>query len=134
MSKPSIKPLELRLLQERYAIARLDPSAAVPDWVEGEVSCVARTPQELSIVCAQAAVPEAVRSNGDWRCLEVAGPLAFSEVGILASLSTSLAEAGVSLFVFSTFDTDYLLVQSNRLDPAIAAFEQAGHRITRPDQ
>jgi hypothetical protein len=128
------KPLDLRVLTDRFAVVRLDPGQDEPAWVGGEVTCVARTPGELSILCAEDRVPDGLRTNSGWRCLEVAGPLDFSEVGILSSLSSVLAEAAISVFVFSTFDTDYLLVQSDRLDPTIAAFEQAGHRITRPDQ
>jgi hypothetical protein len=33
----------------------------------------------------------------------------FSMIGVVASLVTPLAEAGISIFVVSTFDTDYML-------------------------
>ena len=36
----------------------------------------------------------------------------FSMVGVLASLVGPLAEAGISVFAVSTFDTDYLLVKT----------------------
>ena len=50
-------------------------------------------------------------------------------IGILASLTSTLAEAGINLFAVSTYDTDYLLVQENNLDRAIQALARAGHRI-----
>jgi hypothetical protein len=68
-------------------------------------------------------------AEGPWRALKVAGPLAFAWVGILAALSTCLAESGVSLFALSTFDTDYLLVKAQDLSKALSALEQAGHRV-----
>jgi hypothetical protein len=34
-----------------------------------------------------------------------------SHIGVLASLVGPLAQAGVSVFALSTFDTDYLLVK-----------------------
>jgi len=52
-----------------------------------------------------------VRCEQGWRCLRVAGTLDFSLVGVLASLLGPLADAGLSVFVVSTFDTDYLLVK-----------------------
>ena len=61
--------------------------------------------------------------------LKVNGVFALSEVGVLATLSASLAAAEVSLFVISTFDTDYLLVNEKQLDHAIAALRRAGHRV-----
>jgi len=42
---------------------------------------------------------------------------------------TPLAGAGISLFTISTFNTDYLLVQVEQLQKAIAALRKAGHRI-----
>jgi len=123
------RKLSLRILSERFAIARLEPGAAIPDWVGGAITCVARTPSELSILCAEDRLPAAVRANRSWRCLEVVGPLDFGEVGILSSLCKSLADAGISVFVFSTFDTDYLLVRAERLAEAAACLRQAGHAL-----
>ena len=54
-----------------------------------------------------------------------------TEVGVLVALATPLAEAKISLFVVSTFDTDYLLIASETLPAAIAALERAGHTIHR---
>lgn len=127
------RQLELRVLTERFAVARLEPEAAVPDWAGGEVTCIARTPSELSIVCAEDLVPDSVRSNRPWRCLEVAGPLDFSEIGILSSLTATLREAEISVFVFSTFDTDYILVREDKLVMAMASLEKAGHRLRIDD-
>lgn len=124
-----MRKLSLRILAERFAIARLEPGAAIPNWVGGAITCIARTPSELSILCAEDRVPDAVRANRSWRCLEVAGPLDFGEVGILSSLCKSLADAGISVFVFSTFDTDYLLVRDERLGEATTCLELAGHKL-----
>jgi hypothetical protein len=52
-----------------------------------------------------------------------------SEIGVLAALAMPLAEAKISLFAISTFDTDYLLVTSETLPAATAALERAGHTI-----
>jgi hypothetical protein len=59
----------------------------------------------------------------------VAGPLEFSQVGILAALLTPLANAGIPVFVLSTFETDSLLVKANDLDRAVVALRTAGHEI-----
>jgi len=65
----------------------------------------------------------------EWRALQVKGPFALSEIGVLAALAAPLAEAKVSLFAISTFDTDYLLVSEKQLHTALAALRHAGHRI-----
>jgi hypothetical protein len=83
----------------------------------------------LSIVCPEDRVPgETTREDG-WRALRVEGPLDFSWVGIVAALSRVLAEAGVSIFVLSTYDTDYLLVRETDVDRASDALIAAGHLV-----
>lgn len=123
-------PLTLAVLPELFAVCRLDPATPVPAWAVGSFFSITRTATELSIVCPQAVFPAGVQVEGDWRCLEVIGPLDFSLIGVLASLTTALAEARVSLFAISTFDTDYLLVKSAALERAIAALQRAGHSVT----
>ena len=114
-----------------YAVARLDPAERIPEWVPSDgVFSVTRTDEELSIVCASSAVPEGIRSERGWALLKLVGPFAFDQIGILASVTTPLAAAGVSIFVVSTFDTDYLLVKKERLADAVAALGAAGHERT----
>ena len=65
-----------------------------------------------------------------FRALRVGGTLAFHLTGVLSSIATPLAEAGVPVFVISTFDTDYILVPAAGLAPAIEALRSAGHSLT----
>lgn len=120
----------LELLAERFAIARLRADSDVPAWAEGgPLVSVTRTPFELSVVCAEAAVPLEVNAQRAFRCLRVLGPLAFSETGVLSSLAQPLARAGVSLFALSTYDTDYLLLADTDLEAGVLALGEAGHVI-----
>lgn len=112
------------------AVCRLAPDAPPADWMTaGAVSSVTRTPAELSVVCAEAAVPEAVVAERGWRALAVRGPLDFALTGVLARLAAPLAEAGVPIFVVSTYDTDVLMVQGGQLAEAVAALRAAGHEV-----
>ena len=47
--------------------------------------------------------------------LKVEGPLDFSLIGILSDISGILAKEKISIFVVSTFDTDYILVKEENL-------------------
>ncbi len=125
-----LSPLRLEILPDLIAICRLAPGEPVPVWAtQGPFWAVARTPEELSVVCPQASLPLNTRHYPDWRALKVIGPLDPSVIGILATLSRTLAKAGVSLFALSTFDTDYLLVPEAGLPTAIQALQAAGHTI-----
>jgi len=124
------RSLRLTILPERLAIARLEPDSAVPEWAASPGFCaVTRTPDELSIVCEEASVPRGVTDERGWRALKIVGPLGFDEVGVLLSLAAPLAEAGVSVFVISTYETDYVLVRDGQLEAAISALTERGHTL-----
>ena len=117
----------------RFAIAQLPADAPVPDWAtEGALTCVARTPEELSLIVSESAVPPDVRAERDWACVAVVGPLPFETTGIVAGLAQTLADAGVPILTLSTFHTDYLLVRSPQLEPSLDALRAAGHEVNAP--
>ena len=90
-----------------------------------------KTDKELSVVCETAKVPENTINREDgWTAFRVEGSLEFSLVGILADLSHCLADAGISIFAVSTYDTDYILVKKDNWDRAKSALLNAGHEIT----
>ena|SRR5579884_1113467 len=113
-----------------FAVCRLGSNDAIPAWATaGHFFSITRTADELSVVCRHDVVPEGVLSEGGWRCLRVAGSIPFSVVGILASLTTPLANAGISSFALSTFDTDYLLVKEKDWAAAVEALRGQGHNV-----
>jgi hypothetical protein len=128
---PPTHSLPLELLPGTLAICRLPADAPVPDWADGTTFCtVSRTPEELSITLDQGRVPPGIRSELNYRALRVAGVLPPDLIGILVALGAPLAQAGLPIFAISTFDTDYVLVRTGDLEPALDALRRAGHRIT----
>ncbi|MFQ5577553.1 MAG: ACT domain-containing protein [Anaerolineae bacterium] len=121
--------LTLSVLPALFAVCRLEPDAPLPAWAAAIFFSITRTPDELSIVCPQAVVPNHVRAEAGWRLLKVEGPLDFALTGVLASLANPLAAAHISLFAVSTFNTDYLLVKAESLAQAVRVLRQAGHRV-----
>jgi hypothetical protein len=129
------RALKLELLEGRYAVVRLDAGEPPPAWAAaGPFVSITRTEAELSVVCPARAVPAGAQAERGWRCLRVAGPLGFGMTGILASLAGPLASSGVSIFVVSTYDTDYLLLQDRDLDRGTHALSRAGHTVTDPSR
>jgi len=121
--------LELTILADTFGICRLAPDAPLPAWATGPFVSITRTPDELSVICLQAAVPPSLRCERNWRCLRINGPLDFALVGVLASLVAPLADAGISVFTVSTFDTDYLLVREHDRQKALEVLRDSGHRL-----
>jgi len=122
--------LTITLHPEPYAICRLEPDAPVPVWAGGAAFLsVTRTPVELSVVCAEEMVPEAAHAERARRLLQIEGTLAFALTGVLASVAEPLAEAEISIFAVSTYDTDYLLISEKDLQRATEVLEAAGHTV-----
>lgn len=121
----------LRVHPAPLAITRLGPKDAFPAWAsEGSFLSITRTEEELSLVCDDARTPQAgLKTERTWRALKVQGPLDFALTGILARLATTLAQAEISIFAISTFDTDYILVKEEQLEAAARCLRAAGHTI-----
>ncbi len=124
--------LALTLLEETFAVCRLPSDAQIPEWADARpFASIARTHDELSVTCPQHNIPNDVQAERDWRCLKVEGPFDLAgTIGVMAALAVPLAEAGISLFVVSTYDTDYLLLKSTHLTQAIAVLTGAGHTVS----
>jgi hypothetical protein len=122
--------LSLLVLEETFAICSMKRDSPLPEWAtSSDFFSITRTFDELSIVCPQEKVPAGVDINKNWRCLKVQGPLGFSITGILASLSMPLASEGVSIFVFSSYDTDHIMVKQYELEKAVEVLQKAGHTV-----
>lgn len=105
-------------------------AAFPPDLWQTPYVFAAQTEEECSLVCPQDAVPaHTLAYEPGWRGLKVQGPLDFSLIGILAKLTAVLAEAGISVFAVSTFDTDYLFIRLPQWQIALAALQKEGYRF-----
>lgn len=129
----SVKVLRLRRLDGEVVVWRADPdmgSAVDVSAMRGPVVSLTRTSAELSGVCDAGSAP-AIASHVEpgWAVLELEGPLDFSLTGVLASIATPLANARISIFAVSTFDTDYVLVRTDAVDRAGDVLRQAGHEV-----
>ena len=121
--------MELRVLPDRLSVCRLPADAPWPSPSAGGFFSVTRTPDEISVVCPEDQAPSGARIEPDWRAIEVAGPIEFGVIGVVSGLTAPLAEVDVSVFVVSTYDTDYLLVHAGALEQAVEALRAAGHTI-----
>jgi hypothetical protein len=119
----------VKVLDGRLSVCRLHASERIPSWAlelhEGFVS-ITRTPEELSIVCPEEAVPPDTTVEDGFRAMVLPGPIPFTETGVLASLAVPLAAAGISIFAVSTYDTDYVLVQERELERALSVLKDGG--------
>lgn len=120
----------LQLLKQDFTIHSLDCDDSIPASVlSADIFFIAKTNEELSIVCPSHITFNSFAAEKHWRALEVVGPLGFSLTGILADISGVLANASVSIFAISTYDTDFILVKEQQIDTAIAALKKDGYMV-----
>ncbi len=124
-----MKP-ELQILNGQFAVHLLEPGTEVPNSALQSKFCwTARTPEEFSLVCPEHVSVPAQKTEPGWSCIRVKGSLDFELTGIIANLSGTLADVGISIFAISTFETDYVLVKSADMDKARDALVDNGYVI-----
>ena len=126
------EPIEvcLRLLPGLYTVSQLPSKAPIPDWADGPgFVSIARSNDELSIICLRERTPVGVKTGGDWICFQFVGPFPFEASGVAAAVLQPIADCGVGILISSTFDTDYLLAPKARSAEIIAALRAAGHSV-----
>ncbi|KAG0302649.1 GATS protein-like 3 [Linnemannia gamsii] len=68
--------------------------------------------------------------EGDWRLIAIGdGPLGFDECGIVSEFSRPLSESGIGLFYLSTFSSDYIMVNDQDFEQAVACLEETSRSV-----
>ena len=118
--------MKLKVLEQQLTVCKV---ASVEDIdLSGEMLFVGKTDEEVSLVCEVSAVPSCATDREDgWRAFRIEGVLDFSLIGILAKISGILADAGIGIFVVSTYNTDYILVKEENLEQALEVLQTAGY-------
>ncbi|MGI6160438.1 MAG: ACT domain-containing protein [Christensenellales bacterium] len=120
--------MEIKMLGDEFTVCKTDDITTI-DFAD-EFVFVAKTDEEISVVRRSGAVPDSViaREEG-WNGFRIQGSLDFSLTGILAGISSVLAEKGIPLFAVSTFNTDYFFVQKEYIEKATAALYERGYTM-----
>jgi hypothetical protein len=122
--------VRLSRLAGSYAVCRLDAGSPIPAWADGEgFVSISRSDDELSVVCRAERIPADVKQDQGWVCYKFIGPFAFDETGIVSSVIAPLSDAGIGIFVVSTFDGDHMLIKRTDVASAEPVLDVAGHSL-----
>jgi len=123
-----MESIQLKELDGLFSVYKLKSKEAIPSVVyQSDFLSITRSDEELSIVCREMPEIKSDQGSHNWRCLKILGPLDFSMIGIIHHITTILKAAQISVFVISTYDTDYFLIQQHQFDTAIMAFKKDTH-------
>lgn len=120
----------LAVIADTFSIHSLAVDSPIPSQVfSASIYFIGKTHDELSIAVPDSISIDSDDCDNDWRVLEVLGPLELSLVGIMSQIGSVLAAARVSIFVVSTFETDYFMVKQRDLDLAITSLQNDGYKV-----
>ena len=125
-----VKQLRMAALGQEFSVCKVADYTQID--LESPFVFTGSTDDEKSLVCPTELVPQNTVARDDgWKSLRINGMLDFSLVGVLARISTILAENSIGIFAVSTFNTDYIFVKKCNFDKAIKALEEAGFIFER---
>ena len=91
---------------------------------------IGKTDEEVSLVCKTEDTPKnTLECDHGWKGFRIQGILEFSMIGVLSKISGILAEKEISIFVVSTYNTDYILVKDSDCEKSVSFLEAAGYKI-----
>ena len=117
--------MQLKILNNKLKVVKLKSNEIVPEIVyKQEFYSITKTNEELSIVLDESLEIQSDIVEDNWRAIKIVGTLDFALIGILSKISTILAQSKISIFAISTYNTDYILVKSDKLENAVQILKQ----------
>ena len=122
--------MQLEILDNKLKVVKLKANEIVPEIVfKQKFYSITKTDEELSIVVEEGINIPSESIEYDWRAIKIVGTLDFTLIGILSKISTILAQAGISIFAISTYNTDYILLKADKLLKASEILKQSGYEF-----
>jgi uncharacterized protein len=122
--------VELEIMEQEFSICKVKDISSFD--FSRKFYFLSKTDEEISLVCTTEDIPDPViQKDEGWRALRIRGILDFSLTGILAAISTLLADHKIGIFAVSTFNTDYILTKAENFAKALRILAAAGYRIAK---
>jgi uncharacterized protein len=126
--------LKLHLLDDKFVISKMPQFAEIPSvFIKGELCFVMRTDEDLTIISPEFMAPNNVQQEIGYRCFRISGEIPHDATGILTAVLQPLSESGISVFVVSTFHSDYIFLLEEHLVKATQALQHAGHEFVHEE-
>ena len=120
----------LKLLENEYSVYKFNPNISISEnKFDGEFVSITRTKDEISVVAVSSLLDNFENVEKGWKIFKVDEILDFGLIGILSKISTLLAEEMISIYVVSTYNTDYIMVKEKNLYNTIEKLRKNGYEI-----
>ena len=132
--------MKLKVLDGEYSIVKLNNNFKNRDFVinlqhyEGGFFSITYTEDEISVVIEERKLDlfkftEIDKLNTNYVNIKVDEVLDFSLVGILYKITEILKTLKISVFVISTYNTDYIMIEKKNLERALETLRNNGYEI-----
>jgi len=120
--------MELKQLPYVFSVCKITDISQV-DFTK-EFVFLSKTDDEISLVCESSYAPlNLTACEPGWRALKISGILDFGMIGVIAGISKIAEEVGISIFVISTYNTDYILIKAENFDECVHTLALNGYAI-----
>ena len=120
--------IKIKRIQYDFSVCQLEDYSLVN--YDSLYYFIEKTGTEKSLVCLTSDVPSnTIKREDGWKAMYIQGTLDFSLIGILSKIADILAKNHISIFVVSTYDTDYLLVKEENFERALDLLKNEGYEI-----
>lgn len=107
-------------LADSYTIYQLFNNQEIPSQIfTSEFYSITKTSDEISIISNCKNDFKYIKSSKEWKGFKVEGILDFSIVGIINEVTKPLKDNKISVFVISTYNTDYVFVKEKLFNKSI---------------
>jgi hypothetical protein len=118
--------MKLQMLSQDFSVCKIKDYTMV-DFTDPFVF-LSKTDEEFSLVCQTNSIPGMPLSEEHgFKAFRIEGTLDFDLVGVISKLTKVLSDEGISVFVVSTYNTDYVFVKKASLQKTITLLEQSGY-------
>ena len=118
--------MKIKVLEDSYSCASYEK---MPENLP-EIYFFASTGDEISIFSKSENLPKnATNIEGGFKGFVIDDTLDFSLIGIIARITSILADNDISVFVTSTFKTDYFFVKEENLALSLQLLNTSGYDI-----
>ena len=132
--------MKLKVLDGEFSIVKLNNNFKNRDFVinlqhyEGGFFSITYTEDEISVVIEERKLDlfkstEIDKLNTNYVNIKVDEELDFSLVGILYKITEILKTLKISVFVISTYNTDYIMIEKKNLERAVESLRNNGYEI-----
>jgi len=120
--------MKIQKIYQDFSVCQVEDYSLVN--LESKFCFIGKTDEEKSLVCLTSEVPSNVIQQDDgWRAFRIQGVLDFSLIGILSKIATILAEHHISIYVVSTYNTDYVLIKKENYQKGLEVLDAAGYQV-----